>query len=59
MATRSFTRKIEVNKPSAVRKIHAAMKNNNVKVFNTPIKDIDNVQKHARTTLASKLTSRY
>ena len=59
MATRSFTRNIEVKKPAAARKIHSALKSNEVKVFDTTIRDIEKVQKRSRKNLSSKLTHKY
>ncbi len=59
MATRSFIRNIEVSKPTAVKKIHSAMKANEVQTFKTSIKDIDTVIRQSRRGLASKLTQKY
>ena len=59
MATKSFTRNIEISKPASIKKIHCAMKANEVVKFSTSIKDIDYVKNQSRARLASKLTKKY
>lgn len=59
MATKSFTRKIEIKTPEGIAKMRAAMKSADSSSFRTPIKDIDRLIKESRTDLAKKLTAKY
>ncbi|MCT4585498.1 MAG: hypothetical protein N4A54_11285 [Peptostreptococcaceae bacterium] len=59
MATKSFLRTIEITEPIAVKKIHFAMKSNNINNFKTSIRDIDSLKKCSRESLSDKLTKKY